>query len=104
MYDFALIHLQAPMRVNGSTTGYVRELSELSLQDMMNVNVAVYGRGMNVLAVERQAATHAVVGRRRVSQLRLHREPHRAESVLVSGKARKARWWAAATVAARASR
>ncbi|HEU4779346.1 MAG TPA: trypsin-like serine protease [Steroidobacteraceae bacterium] len=52
MYDFALIHLQNPMRVNGSTTGYVRELSELSLADMKNVNVAVYGRGMNVLAVK----------------------------------------------------
>jgi hypothetical protein len=51
MYDFVLIHLQTPMRVNGSTTGYVRELSDLSLNDMMNVNVAVYGRGMNVLAV-----------------------------------------------------
>jgi len=50
MFDFALIHLQNPMRVNGSTTGYVRELSELSLSDMNNVNVAVYGRGMNVLA------------------------------------------------------
>jgi hypothetical protein len=50
MYDFVLIHLQNPMRVNGSTTGYVRELSDLSLNDMKNVNVAVYGRGMNVLA------------------------------------------------------
>jgi hypothetical protein len=50
MYDFALIHLQRPMRVNGSTTGYVRQLSELSLSDMKNINVAVYGRGMNVLA------------------------------------------------------
>jgi len=50
MYDFSLIHLQSPMRVNGTTTGYVRELSELSLNDMNNVNVAVYGRGINVLA------------------------------------------------------
>ena len=49
-YDFAVIHLRNPMRVNGATTGYVRELSELSLSDMKYVNVAVYGRGMNVLA------------------------------------------------------
>ena len=50
MYDFAVMHLQNPMRVNGQTTGYVRELSELSLSDMNAVNVAVYGRGMNVYA------------------------------------------------------
>lgn len=49
-YDFALIHLRAPMRVNGTTTGYLRELSTLSLNDMNGVNVAVYGRGINVLA------------------------------------------------------
>jgi Tachylectin/Trypsin len=50
MYDFSLIHLQTPMRVNGTTAGYVRELTELSISDMINVNVAVYGRGMNTLA------------------------------------------------------
>jgi hypothetical protein len=49
-YDFSLIHLQNPMRVNGQTTGYIRELSELSLNDMNHVNLAVYGRGINVLA------------------------------------------------------
>ena len=56
MYDFSLIHLQSPMRVNGSTTGYVRELSELSLNNMINVNVAVYGRGINTLAVKKGKA------------------------------------------------
>jgi hypothetical protein len=54
-FDFAVLHLQAPMRVSGQTTGYVRELSELSLNDMKEVNVAVYGRGMNVLAANTAA-------------------------------------------------
>jgi hypothetical protein len=49
-YDIALLHLSAPFTVNGSTTGYVREMSEFSLQDMDTKNVAVYGRGINVLA------------------------------------------------------
>jgi Tachylectin/Trypsin len=49
-YDIALLHLGAPFTVNGSTTGYVREMSELSLQDMDTQNIAVYGSGINVLA------------------------------------------------------
>ena len=50
MYDFALLHLPRGMRVNGTTTGYVRELTDISISDMLDVNVAVYGRGMNTLA------------------------------------------------------
>jgi hypothetical protein len=55
MYDFALLHLRQPMFVNRSTTGYVRELSELSLSDMMHKQVEVYGRGMNTLAYKDNA-------------------------------------------------
>lgn len=49
-YDIALLHLSGPFTVNGSTTGYRREMSEFSLQDMDTKNIAVYGRGINVLA------------------------------------------------------
>ena len=54
-YDISLLHLNAPVRINGSTTGYVRDLSEYSLNDMNTVNVAVYGRGINVLAANTPA-------------------------------------------------
>ena len=49
-YDIALFHLQTPFQVHGSTTGYVRELTSLSLQDMDTVNIAVYGSGINMVA------------------------------------------------------
>jgi tachylectin/trypsin len=54
MYDFALLHLPRGLRVHGTTTGYVRELSDISISDMLDVNVAVYGRGMNTLAFKNQ--------------------------------------------------
>lgn len=50
MYDFALLHLPRGMRVNGTTTGYRRELTDISINDMLNVKVDAYGRGMNTLA------------------------------------------------------
>jgi hypothetical protein len=49
-WDISLLHVANPFRVNGSTSGYQRELSTLSLNDMNGRDVTAYGRGINVLA------------------------------------------------------
>jgi len=50
MYDIALLHLRAPITVNGSATGYRREITELSLEDMKGKEVHAFGAGRNILA------------------------------------------------------
>ena len=55
LYDVALVHLNRPLRVNGSTTGFVTQMSDLTSDQMSGLNVAVYGRGINTLAFRNQA-------------------------------------------------
>jgi hypothetical protein len=49
-FDIMLMHMATPMRVNGSMSGYVREISMVGLNDMIGRNIWSYGSGINVFA------------------------------------------------------
>ena len=55
LYDVALVHLRAPIRVNGSTSNYMMQMTDLTSDQMKGLNVAVYGRGINALAFRNSA-------------------------------------------------